>query len=179
MFTPEQKVKRLLDSLAYYLLLGHTKDIETEYRKRMHAKREIPFSSCPGYISDIAYASGSTLADRRSDETLAFETMLSMLDEANEQREQQPKPKTPKRERRLQKVMRLGIRNGEWCRVDTDGVFLYRGDLYRISDQAVQYAPKNTEYGELYDMDRILISDGKFYDMNLDEVEVFRLGREA
>ena len=124
----------------------------------MHEKREIPFSSCPGYISDIAYASGSTLA---------------------EQREQQPKPKAPKRERRLQKVMRLGIRNGEWCRVDTDGVFLYRGDLYRISDQAVQYAPKNTEYGELYDMDRILISDGKFYDMNLDEVEVFRLGREA
>ena len=42
LYTPESKVKRLLDSLAYYLLLGYTDGIETDYRRVMHSKREIP-----------------------------------------------------------------------------------------------------------------------------------------
>ena len=177
LFSPESKVKRLLDSLAYYLLLGHTRDIETEYRRVMHAKREIPLSNCPSSIADLVYASGATVEHRHSDDALSFATMTQRLDEIAEAYEQQVKPKpVQKKESLFEKKLRLGIHGGEWCVVDTEGYFWCGQNRYHIADNAVQYQPVKTEIGDLYDMDRVLVSGGKFYDMNLDEVEVFQAG---
>lgn len=158
-------------------MLGHTRDIETDYRRVMHMKREIPFSSCPSSVNDMVYASGATLEYRNSDEALAFRTMVEKLDDIAELYEQ-PKPRMPKKETRLHKVMRLGIRDGVWCIVDTDGIFEYNGRRYRICDQMAQYQPVKTEYGDLYDMDRVLVSGGKFYDMNLDEISTVMISGE-
>ena len=47
--------------------------------------------------------------------------------------------------------------------MDTDNCFVFGGRRFCISEQAVQYAPRQTREGELYDMDRVLIveSGGK------------------
>lgn len=73
---------------------------------------------------------------------------------------------------------RLGIRRGEWCRVDTEGVFEYNGSKYRIDPGTEQYQPIETAVGDLYDMDRVLVTDdspNRFYDMNYDDVKAWPL----
>lgn len=174
-FSPEIKVKRLLDSLAYYLLLGHTDGIETEYRRIMHAKREIPVSSCPSNIDNLLYSNGGGTEQISNDEEERFDLMLDRLD-TRAKRYDAPLKRKPKRESGQHKRMRLGIHGGEWCRVDTDGRFWFGNEQYIIDEQAVQYAPVQTEYGDYYAMDKILVSGGKFYDMNYDEVQVRKCG---
>ncbi len=167
-------MKRLLDSLAYYILLGHTQGIETEYKRIMNAKREIPVSSCPSNIENMLYANGGSPEIIDKDEQERFNLMLERLDRNASRYDDQKKPKK-KIESGQQKRMRLGIHGGEWLTVDTEGKFLLDGRQYIISDQAVQYAPVSTEYGDYYAMDKILASGGRFYDMNYDEVTVHRL----
>lgn len=175
LFTPASKVKRLLDSLAYYLLLGHTDGIETEYKRVMNAKREIPVSSCPSSVENMLYANGGSPDEIESDEQNRFKLMLDKLDHKASIYEDRKKPKN-KIESGQHKRMRLGIHGGVWLTVDTEGKFHYNGWQYIVSDQAIQYAPVSTEYGEYYAMDKILASGGKFYDMNYDEVNVYIIG---
>ena len=175
LYSPEIKVKRLLDALAYYMLLGHTEGIETDYRRVMHSKREIPVSSCPSNIENLMYASGggSDLIDQ--DEVERFNLMLERLDARAQKYDTPRKPKV-KIESGQHKRRRLGIHGGEWCRVNTDNVFRYGDDVYVIEDQEVQYAPISTEYGDYYAMDKVLASGGKFYDMNYNEIRVQKVG---
>jgi len=173
-FSPEMKVKRFLDSLAYILLAGNRDGIETDYRRVMHAKREIPESSCPSYVRNIMYGSGSVSKNVAIEEKAQFNALTEILDLAAEKYETPQKPS--KTESLFQKRNRLGIHGGTWCRVDTAGQFRIGNEVYKISDQAIPYQPIQTEYGEYYPMDRILACDGKFYDMNLDEVEVYPVG---
>lgn len=175
MFPPELKVKRFLDGLAYFYLLGHTNGIETEYKKAIHDKMEIPVSSCPTFVDNLMYASGTTTTATEQEERSSFKILVERLDEKASMYEQ-PKVVKNKHESKYQKMCRLGIKGGEWYTVDTDGCFWIGKNKYRISPSAEQYQPKKTEYGDLYDMDRILASGGKFYDMNVDEVEVFQFG---
>ena len=165
----------MLDSLAYYLLLGHTDGVETDYRRLMHAKREIPVSSCPSNIENMLYSNGGGTESIEMDEAAQFNVMLERLD-SKAQRYDAPKKRRPKFESRQHKRSRLGIHDGEWLLVDTDNKFWYRNEMYVICDQAAQYAPVDTPYGEYYAMDKILASGGKFYDMNYDEVQVQKLG---
>lgn len=177
MFSPESKVKRFLDSLAYCWMIGNTQGIETDYKRVMHQKREIPASSCPSFIDNMLYASGGATEAIDREECESF---LSALQELDEQAKKyaSPRENRVKRESLYHKHNRLGIRGGEWCRVDTDGVFECRGRRYRIPPDQYQYQPVNTEYGELYDMDRILVVDDphhRFYDMEYNEVKVCEL----
>ena len=177
MFSPELKVKRFLDSLAYCWLIGNMRGIETDYKKVMHAKREIPESSCPSFVDNLLYASGGTTEAIDRDECAGFAVMVDELDERARRYETQ-RVKRERKESRFHKLNRLGIHGGEWCRVDTDGVFQYNGEHYRISPDAEQYQPIETEIGQLYDMDRILVTNDlppRFFDMVYDEVKVFKV----
>jgi len=165
----------LLDSLAYYILLGHTSGIETEYKRIMNAKREIPVSSCPTNIENILYANGGSPDSIDTDEQERFNLMVERLDHKASRYDDHKKPKK-KIESGQRKRMRVGIHGGEWLRVDTDGRFVFNNKQYIIDDQSVQYASVSTEYGDYYAMDKILASGGKFYDMNYDEVVVHRIG---
>lgn len=175
MFSPEQKVKLFLDRLGYFLLLGETDGIVTDYKQAMTDKREIPESNCPSFIDNLFYGTGGSTGDAAAEEMTRFQTMLDALDQRAERYEQ--KKQTPKKtETLMQKRRRMGINGGTWYPVDTEGVFWIGRNRYTISDQAVQYQPIATESGDYYPMDRILASGGKFYDMNLDEVPVFASG---
>lgn len=165
----------MLDSLGYYLLLGHTDGVITDYKRVMHAKREIPVSSCPSNIENILYATSGGMETIDIDEEERFNLMLDRLDHKAAIYDGPRKPKK-KIESGQHKRMRLGIHGGEWCLVDTDNKFWFNNEQYIINDQAVQYAPVQTEYGEYYAMDKILVSGGKFYDMNYDEVQVQKCG---
>lgn len=165
----------MLDSLGYYMLLGHTDGIVTDYKRVMHAKREIPVSSCPSNVENILYATGGGTELIDEDEENRFNLMIERLDHKASIYDQ-PKKQKKKIESGQHKRMRLGIHGGEWCRVDTDGMFWFGNEQYIIDDQAVQYAPVKTELGDYYAMDKILVSGGKFYDMNYDEVQVQKCG---
>ena len=175
-YSPEWKVKRFLDSLAYCLLIGNTKNIETDYKKIMHAKREIPVSSCPSYVENAMYAAGGTTEYVDSEERAGFDIMIRELDDKAEKYEL-AKTRHEHVESKFHKRNRLKINGGEWCRVDTDGVFSYRDHKFQIDASAVQYQPVDTEFGQLYDMDRILAvgEPPEFYDMDYNIVKVRQL----
>ena len=143
----------------------------------MHQKREIPASSCPSFIDNMLYASGGATDAIDRDECESFLATMSELD-AQAKKYAAPRETRVKKESLYHKHNRLGIRGGVWCRVDTDGIFECRGRRYRIPADQYQYQPVDTEYGKLYDMDRILAVDGspqRFYDMKYDEVKVCEL----
>lgn len=169
-------MKRFLDSLAYFFMSGFRDGIETDYKRTMYAKREIPDSSCPAYVENILYASGAISPGATREEEAVFATVLERLDAAAEKYTSlAATAPASHRETRHEKLMRLGIRDGEWCRVDTENRFSFRGRDYIISDQAAGYRAVRTEYGDYYPMDRVLAAGGRFYDMNIEEVEVILL----
>lgn len=127
-------------------------------------------SSCPSFVENMMYSTGGTTEQIDQDERDRFNVMVSELDEKAEKYDMQRNRKQ-RIESMYHKKNRLGIHSGVWCTVDTDGVFEYGGHKYRIDPSAEQYHLTNTEFGDLYDMDRILVVDGDlFYDMNYDAV---------
>ena len=175
MFSPESKVKLFLDSLAYYYLLGNTQGIVTDYKKVMHAKREIPVSNCPAYVENLLYSTVGTTSQADREEAASFKTMLEKLDATAEKYETQ-KATRKKSESLFHKKNRLGIHGGEWCRVDTENKFWHGKTHYQIDKKETQYQPVDTEYGEYYAMDKILVTDNGCYDMNYDKVNVYWIG---
>ena len=141
----------------------------------MHSKREIPVSSCPSAIENLFYGSGNIGASYEEEELAAFRDMLDRLDTKASAYEAK-KVVRKKEPSRFHKKLKKGIKDGTWYRVDTEGKFWVGNDHYLIDDQAVQYQPIQTEYGDYYAMDKILCADGKFYDMNYDEVTVYHIG---
>ena len=142
----------------------------------MHMKREIPSSNCPSFVDNLLYASGGSTDSRDKEERAAFDVLTESLDAKAETYEVQ-RTQRKRKESKFQKYLNLGIRGGEWLRVDTDGVFQYNGISYRIDEDMTQYQPVETELGLLYDMDRILATNPnspEFYDMNYDRVKVSR-----
>ena len=164
-----------LDSLAYYYLLGNTQGVVTDYKKVMHAKREIPVSSCPAYVENLLYSTVGTTSQADREEASSFKTMLERLD-ANAEKYEVQKTTKKRQDSLFQKKLKLGITGGEWCTVDTENKFWHNNMHYMIDESETQYQPVETEYGEYYSMDKILVSGGNFYDMNYDEVKVYRIG---
>lgn len=154
-------------------MIGNTNNIETRYKEIMHAKREIPESNCPSEIDNLMYASGALSDNHSKEEWLSFNTMVERLDERAERLESKKKRKRVKS--LFSKKLKKKIRDGTWVRVDTDGKFWVGDSQYIIADNEVQYQPVATDYGDYYAMDKILVANGKFYDMNYDEVEVLRV----
>lgn len=157
--------------------MGNTKGIETDYKKVMHARREIPVSNCPAFVENMLYATGGTTNAIDQEECAGFKVMIDELDAKADKYDRQ-KVRRERAESQYHKRSRLKIQSGEWCRVDTDGVFEYGGDRYRIDPFEVQYQPIETEFGDLYDMDRILVTGDhpyRFYDMAYNEVKVKKI----
>lgn len=156
-------------------MVGNTGGIVTDYKDIMNGKREIPISSCPPCVEDAVYGGGSTISPDSPDEESRFEQLLDKLDRRAEKAEKKKSPVRKKTVTRMDKVKAIRARHGacefSYPIVDTENCFMFRGEEYVISDQAVQYGSKTTELGELFDMDRIVCvtanSETFFYDMDL------------
>lgn len=174
MFCGENKVKRFFSGLTYFLLLGNTEGMVTNYKEMMNGKREIPISSCPSQIEDLVYGTGSVLRSSPEDEAAMFEKTTV---------EETP-VKKGKKTVTNEKAAKIKVLRKEcgydalisYCTVYTDNTFKYDGELYKISNTVEAYAPKKTALGVLYDMDKIICvkcSDGRvcFYTANYDPID--------
>lgn len=177
-FSPEMRVKRLLDSLGYYLLYGATDGIVTEYKQTVTKAREIPVSSCPSYVNNIMYGSGASKGDAQAEENLSFKVMTEMLDEKAATRKK-PKPTKGRQVSRRRKLELIRQENGgaqvERFTVDTDGCFWVGNDVKQVVDLP-EYSAKTVHHrngseDELYDMDQILRCGHRWYTANGDPID--------
>ena len=76
-FCGENKVKRFFSGLTYFLLLGSTEGMVTNYKEMMNGKREIPISSCPSQIEDLVYGTGSVLHPQGEQDETAFRKAMA------------------------------------------------------------------------------------------------------
>ena len=188
MYCPENKVKRFLDGLAYFLLLGETKgivDIVTDYKDIMTGKYEIPMSSCPSRIENEIY--GSRIQGQGNDATDEMEKMVlaSILKEKEERADAVYKHKDRKKERteerfdRIRKVREVypEITFRRYI-VDTENTFRDSdGKEHRIDIQkSREYTPVDTKYGPFWPETYIVegeTRDGKkYYNSGMKEVFV-------
>ena len=164
--SPEQKIKRFMDSCAYLLLRDNPEGTLTDYKEVMHGRNEIDVSSCPTWVADRMDAGGCTLSGGTEDEQTRFEFLLDRLDSKAEKymkRDKRVRSRAETKSQRLQRVRdRYPYGRIEICRVDTDNCFSCAGRYYCISESVYQYAPRETKEGLLYDMDRIhaVVEDG-------------------
>ena len=162
--------------MAYFLMMGGTKDIVTDYKDIMNGKREIPISSCPSSIEDLVYSSNASGVAQDVDENSRFQLMVDRLDERGPKLKKK-KIKT-KKKTRFDKINELKERYGpcgfSFATVLTDNTFSFGGNRYQINSD--QYNAKQTDVGELYDMDKIICvttEEGQtmFFDMDIEKVE--------
>lgn len=168
-FCGENKVKKFLDGLAYYLLIG-SEDVVTDYKEFINGKREIPMSSCPSQINDIVYGAGCVLHGQGDDE---LQTLISAEETQKKKKTPKTKKKCSQRSGNLQAIREMYGSNAQlsYCRVDTENRFKYSGKIWQISNDVEAYHPKETPVGLLYDMDIVVAvrtSDGTpaFFDAN-------------
>lgn len=182
-FCPENKVKLFLNGLAYFLMLGNTGGIVTDYKRVADGKREIPISSCPSYVEDLVYGTGSTLLLVNDDEDAAFQTTLERLDEkAKKYCPKVSRNKTVKKtyDTKYDKIKMIKSLIGDaeffYPTVDTCNEFALLGRIYRIDECVSEYGGKPIGDDDiLYDMDKVICAvcpDGKIYyfDMNMNEI---------
>lgn len=168
-------MKLFLNGVSYFLMVGNTEGVVTDYKDIMNGKREIPISSCPSCVEDAVYGGGSTICTKAPDEDTRFDQMLDRLDfRASKVEKSKPakKKKTTAKADRIKEIRaRYGRCDFQYPIVDTENTFTLNGETYVISHEATQYEPKETGLGELYDMDRIVCVMTKegilFYDMNI------------
>lgn len=98
-FCGENKVKRFLNGLSYFLLLGDTEGVVTDYKESMNGKREIPISSCPSHIEDMVYGTGSVLHPPHEEEEASFKIMINGAEDKLTAKKK--KPQLSPREKRL------------------------------------------------------------------------------
>lgn len=182
-YSPENKVKSFLSSLSYFLIMGSTDDIVTDYKQVMNGKREIPVSSCPSFVEENMYsgchANNNELAKKA--ETECFAGIVERADTKAKQRYGPSKKKA--KDRVITKSEKLRAIRSEGvmlipCVVDTENIFEYDGRSFRIlSNRCPQYDPKKTKSGSLYDMDTIYVAVGKdgtmfgYYDGAINPIE--------
>lgn len=172
-FCSENKVKLFQNGLAYFLMLGNTGGIVTDYKRIADGKREIPISSCPSYVDDLLYGTGMTLASQNEHE----ESFRSALDNKDDFVTKTRKSKQKSSNTRYEKIRRIESFIGKseyfYPIVNTDNEFVFQGKRYRIDNRVAGYNGKNVGSDTLYDMDKIVCAispDGKryFFDMNMD-----------
>jgi len=151
-FCGENKVKRFFSGLVYFLLLGNTEGMVTNYKDIMNGKREIPISSCPSQIEDWVYGTGSVLYPQGEDAPV-----IELADDHVPEK----KGKNAVKSEREVKLRALRKECGydatfTYCTVDTENRFSYEGKKFVIDSSVEAYAPKSTPHGLLYDMDKII-----------------------
>lgn len=179
-YSPENKVKAFLSSQGYFLILGNTEGVETDYKRIMRGSREIPISSCPSYIEDSVYSTGPSL--KTVDNTEGFQILLDAVDAKAEKlsgyykKKKSSSKKEPTPFCKLQNILhQFGIDSTAviHARVDTDNVFEYKGSRYQIHG-IPQYEAKDHQGEPYYTMDRVICVNTPegtiFYDMNLNVI---------
>ena len=166
-------------------MVGDTGGIVTDYKKVTDGKREIPISSCPSFVEDLVYGTGTTLIPQSDDEIVAFEAMVQKLDErAAKFSKPKPNEMAPRYSKRYKKIQAIRKYIGDFdfyvVPVDTDNRFVLLGKTYELDvGKCAQYAPRfiKTHDGDdtLYDMDKVncFVQRGHvyFYDMNMDKID--------
>lgn len=184
-YSPENKVKMFLSSLGYFLLSGKTDGVVTYYKDIMHGKREIPFSSCPNQIEDAAYSmthNGAPMIEKAQAES--FNSFVQNLDERSEKIFGKKIPRV--RKHTQTRYDRIAATKSAYptCSihravVDTEGNFLFNGRQYAIDMKLCKkYAPKETDIGELYDMDYVVCVDAGG-DVMFFDADFFRIDDNA
>lgn len=183
-YSPENKVKSFLSSLGYFLMMGSTDGIVTDYKQMMNGKREIPVSSCPSFIEDAVYSGvhgscGNSETLRRA-ENECFRGMMEKADDKAAKRYKRLPSRKVRRKTRFDRSERLrremGIQELVPAVVDTENTFLHNGTMYRIDGEKWEkYDPKETKSGMLYDMDKIYCAVDKngvtmFFDGELERI---------
>lgn len=184
-FCPENRVKRFLDGAAYCLMLGDTHGITTDYKRMADGNREIPLSACPAFIEDQVYGGGSS--QPTVDDLLYLQQMKESLDEQAEKifghKKEKPKKRALTKSDKIRSFEKEFHPIGyEYPAVDTDGNFTVGGISFHISENCLQYAPKQVGDDLLYDMDKVVVANVKedepnyhpyFFDMNFDAIDNF------
>lgn len=172
MFAPALKVKRFLDCLAYFLLIGNTDGVVTNYKNSMNAKREIPMSSCPQQIENAMYGLASPPLPGFSDEE---ERVFRNCSEDTGSSAKKRRKKETKFDRWAEKDAVLHFKRLERSVVDTENEFTFDGNRYRIDILMVRpYAANETgAYGMDYVICGVDHSDGvHFFDQNFREINL-------
>lgn len=176
-YSTEAKVKSFLDRLAYYLLVGCSDDILTDYKTTIRSQREVPASSCPPYVETLMYGGSMSANDlelKRQKES--FDVQMASYDDKASMYKRVPRKKKPMKDVRFDRVQQIRKSRGydysfTRCTVDTDGIFQYGDTMYAISDDLPQYAAVDDTYA----MDKVIVGqcrDGciDFYDMNMENI---------
>lgn len=120
--------------------------------------REIAVSSCPSCMQDLFYAGAGVLRSDAEGEKERFSLMLERNDrlpgKQAAKREKKPETKFDRLQRMREAYPDCYIGA---CAIDTDNMFCWRKDKYRIADSASQYSPVETDCGDYYAMDRVLV----------------------
>lgn len=181
-YCAENRVKRFLDGMGYFLLRSDTSNIISEYMDEMNKNREIPVSSCPDYINDMFYANGQ--GDVTQAQKEAMQSLNSYLDE-------RARPAKSKKKKETSYTLRRNKRKAfeakyhpfeyQYPVVDTEGNFtvISNGtEIHLKISGCKQYEPKMLKDDVLYDMDHIIVANVKedrfyFFDQNFDPVDEF------
>lgn len=147
--SPERKVKRLLDSAAYFILYGNVEDTITLYKAKRNKEHEVPlFVNNSGVIF-------------------------------YEEQNKDDAPKAVKSPTRQDKIRRIRSAHPGICLteaiVDVDGRFTYEGREYLIDESVRAYQPQWVKGELFYECDKVYIGrtgDGIcFYTQNLEPLD--------
>jgi len=160
-YSPANKVKRFLNSLAYYLLFDDTEGIVTDYKEQVTGKREIPISSCPE-IEDAVYSSSSP-PQKNSDQD------WSLRQYPEEEKKTSTRKKIPKKETRWDRIQSFRKRYphagpSKPHPVDTENKFVCEDHVYQIDIVAAPQYSANSD--GVYGMDKVwssMTSDGLLF----------------
>ena len=146
----------------------------TAYKEAVNMAREIPASSCPSEVNNLLYASGGTA--EAAEEKLAFQAMVSALDDRLPRRKKLAETQKPVSRRRKMEMIREenGGAEIERYRVDRDGCFWSGKDHLMVVGydkyNAKMVTRRNGETDILFDMDTILRCGDRWYDQNGDSI---------
>ena len=120
--------------------------------------REIAVSSCPSCIQDLFYAGTGVLRSDAEEEKTRFAQTLEDCNRVLDRKDSRRKDRTETKFDRLEKVRSMypGC-DIQACTVDTENVFRWSEGKYHISDSLSQYWAEDTDSGEYYAMDRVLV----------------------
>lgn len=184
--SPEKKVKRFLDSCAYFILLDDMEDVISERQNNRIDRYEIPLSSCPQDVINLVESSRSVNID--SSAKKAFREMCEALgkpyeDELRYDRERKRQNKKPEKKKTLfDKIHEVRDAHPDYTFrsevVNTLNECMSEGRYFVLDARIPQYAPIEVNGEQVYKMDRVVIGTPKtkgkpilFYDMNWEAID--------
>lgn len=184
-WSPENKVKWMLDGCANAILRPNMSGILTDYQKMKMRKYEIPMSSCGSEVEGLLYSQRPVVDN--GEESHHNDLMFEKLDQAYFDVYNK---KIPKSRRNIKSsIKHVTTRSDKiktikekyldclFCEemVDTDGYFELDSCKYRVTDD--RYLPVQTGSGVFYEMDKInivMLNNGErlYYTQSFDSISI-------